>query len=79
MKSGTIRISRSRQGGITVRATGKAANALVNAMASSMTGEPSEKACNGCGMTGGGHCPDCGPVMGDATYNEMFNSQKQEG
>lgn len=79
MKSGTIRISRSRQGGITVRATGKAANELFNAMASSMTSEPSEKVCTGCGMTGGGKCPDCGPVMGDATYNEMFNSQKQEG
>jgi hypothetical protein len=76
MKSGTIRISRSRQGGITVRATGKAANELFNAMTASMTGEPLEKVCAGCGMTGGSKCPDCGPVMGDATYNEMFNSQK---
>ncbi|EPN9055495.1 exonuclease, partial [Escherichia coli] len=27
-----------------------------------------EKACTACGQTGGGNCPDCGAVMGDATY-----------
>lgn len=27
--------------------------------------------CTGCGAIGGGHCPDCGPVMGDSTYAEM--------
>ena len=28
--------------------------------------------CNVCGETGGGTCPDCGSVMGDATYHETF-------
>ncbi|ELD3479381.1 Dam family site-specific DNA-(adenine-N6)-methyltransferase [Enterobacter hormaechei] len=28
--------------------------------------------CDGCDRAGGGCCPDCGPVMGDATYGEMF-------
>ncbi len=27
-----------------------------------------EKVCTACGQTGGGNCPDCGAVMGDATY-----------
>jgi hypothetical protein len=31
-----------------------------------------EKVCDGCGHAGGGKCPDCGPVMGDATYKAMF-------
>ncbi len=30
------------------------------------------RVCNGCGRSGGGYCPDCGPAMGDATYAEMF-------
>lgn len=30
------------------------------------------KPCSGCGKTGGGKCPDCGVVMGDATYTEML-------
>ncbi|MCL6716123.1 Dam family site-specific DNA-(adenine-N6)-methyltransferase [Klebsiella sp. T2.Ur] len=30
------------------------------------------RVCDGCGRAGGGCCPDCGPVMGDATYAEMF-------
>lgn len=30
------------------------------------------KPCSGCGKTGGGKCPDCGAVMGDATYAEML-------
>ncbi|EHA9276225.1 exodeoxyribonuclease VIII [Salmonella enterica subsp. enterica serovar Shubra] len=34
-----------------------------------------EKACNTCGQTGGGSCPDCGAVMGDATYQETFNEE----
>ncbi|AEX53137.1 methyl-directed repair DNA adenine methylase [Rahnella aquatilis CIP 78.65 = ATCC 33071] len=29
------------------------------------------KVCPGCDRAGGGSCPDCGPAMGDATYNEM--------
>ena len=28
--------------------------------------------CNVCGETGGGTCPDCASVMGDATYHETF-------
>lgn len=32
------------------------------------------KPCNGCGKTGGGKCPDCGAVMGDATYAEMLGA-----
>lgn len=27
--------------------------------------------CDGCNHHGGGNCPDCGPVMGNATYQEM--------
>ncbi|MEH4504906.1 3'-5' exoribonuclease [Escherichia coli] len=34
-----------------------------------------EKACDACGQTGGGNCPDCGTVMGDATYQETFNEE----
>ncbi|MBJ9856894.1 DNA adenine methylase [Citrobacter freundii] len=30
------------------------------------------RVCNGCGRSGGGFCPDCGPVMGDATYAATF-------
>ncbi|WP_338013412.1 exonuclease [Escherichia coli] len=34
-----------------------------------------EKACTACGQTSGGNCPDCGAVMGDATYQETFNEE----
>ncbi|EKS2303771.1 PD-(D/E)XK nuclease-like domain-containing protein, partial [Salmonella enterica] len=34
-----------------------------------------KKACNTCGQTGGGGCPDRGAVMGDATYQETFNEE----
>ncbi|EFA3960859.1 TPA: exodeoxyribonuclease VIII [Escherichia coli] len=34
-----------------------------------------EKVCNACGQAGGGNCPDCGAVMGDATYQETFNEE----
>ncbi|EKQ6554070.1 TPA: 3'-5' exoribonuclease [Escherichia coli] len=34
-----------------------------------------EKACTVCGQTSGGNCPDCGAVMGDATYQETFNEE----
>ncbi|MFV4852329.1 DNA adenine methylase [Citrobacter freundii] len=37
------------------------------------------KVCSGCGRTGGGRCPDCGPVMGNATYNEMMASAAANG
>lgn len=30
------------------------------------------RVCDGCGRAGGGFCPDCGQVMGNATYDEMF-------
>ncbi len=29
------------------------------------------------GSTGGGNCPDCGAVMGDATYQETFDEEYQ--
>ncbi|EPE9766234.1 exodeoxyribonuclease VIII [Escherichia coli] len=34
-----------------------------------------EKVCNACSQTSGGSCPDCGAVMGDATYQETFNEE----
>ncbi|MGC8159528.1 3'-5' exoribonuclease domain-containing protein [Salmonella enterica] len=37
-----------------------------------------EKACNTCGKTGRGNCPDCGTVMGDATYKETFGVEKSD-
>ncbi|HDD9007551.1 TPA: 3'-5' exoribonuclease [Escherichia coli] len=36
-----------------------------------------EKVCTTCGQSGGGNCPDCGAVMGDATYQETFNEENQ--
>ncbi|EPO2349755.1 TPA: exonuclease [Escherichia coli] len=36
-----------------------------------------EKVCTTCGQTGGGNCPDCGAVMGDATYQETFDDENQ--
>ncbi|QCT89624.1 exodeoxyribonuclease VIII [Escherichia sp. E4742] len=36
-----------------------------------------EKVCNACGKTGGDNCPDCGVVMGDATYQETFDEANQ--
>ncbi|HIB3793098.1 TPA: exodeoxyribonuclease VIII [Escherichia coli] len=36
-----------------------------------------EIACNACGQTGGDNCPDCGAVMGDATYQETFGEENQ--
>ncbi|ENB2856055.1 3'-5' exoribonuclease, partial [Escherichia coli] len=36
-----------------------------------------EKVCTACGQTGGGNCPDCGAVMGDATYQETFDDKNQ--
>ncbi|EJV7120559.1 exodeoxyribonuclease VIII [Escherichia coli] len=34
-----------------------------------------EKVCNACSQTSGKSCPDCGAVMGDATYQETFNEE----
>ncbi|WP_405000414.1 3'-5' exoribonuclease domain-containing protein [Escherichia coli] len=39
--------------------------------------QEAEKICTACGQTGGGNCPDCGVVMGDATYQETFNEENQ--
>ncbi|ENU7022949.1 3'-5' exoribonuclease [Escherichia coli] len=36
-----------------------------------------EKVCTACGQTCGGNCPDCGAVMGDATYQETFDEKNQ--
>ncbi|EFE6916716.1 exodeoxyribonuclease VIII [Escherichia coli] len=36
-----------------------------------------EKVCTACGKAGGGNCPDCGAVMGDATYQKTFNEENQ--
>ncbi|HEI2318021.1 TPA: 3'-5' exoribonuclease [Escherichia coli] len=36
-----------------------------------------EKVCTACGQTGSGNCPDCGTVMGDATYQETFDDENQ--
>ncbi|ELT9934287.1 3'-5' exoribonuclease, partial [Escherichia coli] len=36
-----------------------------------------EKVCTACGQSGGGNCPDCGVVMGDATYQETFDEENQ--
>ncbi|EOX2654819.1 3'-5' exoribonuclease, partial [Escherichia coli] len=34
-----------------------------------------EKVCTACGQSGGGNCPDCGAVMGNATYQETFDDK----
>ncbi|EJC0772782.1 3'-5' exoribonuclease [Escherichia coli] len=39
--------------------------------------QEAEKVCTACGHTGGGSCPDCGAVMGDATYQETFDEENQ--
>ena len=39
--------------------------------------QESEKVCTACGQSGGGSCPDCGAVMGDATYQETFDEENQ--
>ncbi|HAW1513909.1 TPA: exonuclease [Escherichia coli] len=39
--------------------------------------QEAEKICTACGQTGGGNCPDCGAVMGDATYQETFDEENQ--
>ncbi|EGE7878694.1 exonuclease, partial [Escherichia coli] len=36
-----------------------------------------EKICTACGKSGGGNCPDCGAVMGDATYQKTFDEENQ--
>ncbi|EHX8894529.1 3'-5' exoribonuclease, partial [Escherichia coli] len=39
--------------------------------------QEAEKVCTACGQTGDGNCPDCGAVMGDATYQETFDEENQ--
>ncbi|HCN1544341.1 TPA: 3'-5' exoribonuclease [Escherichia coli] len=39
--------------------------------------QEAEKVCTACGQIGGGNCPDCGAVMGDATYQETFDEENQ--
>ncbi|EOP3332952.1 3'-5' exoribonuclease, partial [Escherichia coli] len=36
-----------------------------------------EKVCTACGQIGGGNSPDCGAVMGDATYQETFDEKNR--
>ncbi|HED1420012.1 TPA: PD-(D/E)XK nuclease-like domain-containing protein [Kluyvera georgiana] len=42
------------------------------------TNTVTETVCTGCGAVGGGHCPECGPVVGDATYAAMEADLKEE-
>ncbi|ELS5852834.1 exodeoxyribonuclease VIII [Escherichia coli] len=39
--------------------------------------QETEKVCTACSKAGGGNCPDCGAVMGDATYQETFGEENQ--
>ena len=39
--------------------------------------QEAEKVCIACGQSGGGNCPDCGAVMGEATYQETFDEENQ--
>ncbi|HBD3564400.1 TPA: exodeoxyribonuclease VIII [Escherichia coli] len=39
--------------------------------------QETEKVCTACGQSGGDNCPDCGAVMGDATYQETFDDENQ--
>ncbi len=39
--------------------------------------QEAEKVCTACGQTGGDNCPDCGAVMGAATYRETFDEENQ--
>ena len=36
-----------------------------------------EKVYTACGQAGGGNCPDCGAVIGDATYQKTFDGENQ--
>jgi len=39
--------------------------------------QETEKVCTACGQSDGDNCPDCGAVMGDATYQETFDDENQ--
>ncbi|ENB8498769.1 exodeoxyribonuclease VIII [Escherichia albertii] len=40
--------------------------------------QEAEKIYTACGQAGGNSCPDCGAVMGDATYQETFNEENMD-
>lgn len=48
---------------------------LMRTVESALNDEEMERACKTMGPTCLG-CPDCGPVMGDATYEAMFGKQQ---
>ncbi len=48
---------------------------LMRTVESALNDEEMKRACKTMGPTCRG-CPDCGPVMGDATYQEMFGKQQ---
>ncbi|EPV3628876.1 3'-5' exoribonuclease domain-containing protein, partial [Escherichia coli] len=48
-----------------------------NQQETELNDQKAEKVCTACGQTGGGNCPDCGAVMGDATYQETFDEENQ--
>ncbi|EAN4679326.1 exodeoxyribonuclease [Salmonella enterica] len=55
-----------------------AANAELPASNDGEKDDARETVCTGCGAVGGGHCPDCGAVAGDATYAAMEEGLKAE-
>ncbi|EFO4444067.1 exonuclease, partial [Escherichia coli] len=66
------------------RKNGTYSGSQQNTGASDTTAQPepvaqqeAEKVCTACGQIGGGNCPDCGAVMGDATYQETFDEENQ--
>ncbi|EHU6113622.1 3'-5' exoribonuclease [Escherichia coli] len=52
-------------------------NALQNEPETKQPEPVVQQVCTACGQTGGGNCPDCGAVMGDATYQETFDEENQ--
>nr|HAU9189492.1 exonuclease [Escherichia coli] len=53
-------------------------NALQNEPETKQPEPVVQQVCTACNQTGGGNCPDCGAVMGDATYQETFNEESQD-
>ncbi|EFL0486083.1 exonuclease [Escherichia coli] len=52
-------------------------NALQNEPETKQPEPVAQQVCTACGQSGGGNCPDCGAVMGDATYQETFDEENQ--
>ena len=52
-------------------------NALQNEPETKQPEPVVQQVCTACGQTGGGNCPDCGAVMGDATYQETFDDKNR--